>query len=117
MFSCNVVDLRTQSRLFAGEVTEGPCALRNCLCSQVAQLARLAPSQPVCYIFPLRKPVCIKPRSPLEVHFLRCSGSTKVKCFTTTGVQSFVFSCFWTATSSDGTYPKPGQHVYSCLNT
>ncbi|KAI3877528.1 hypothetical protein MKX03_030638, partial [Papaver bracteatum] len=28
--------------------------------------------------FPLRKPVCIKPGSPLEVHFWRCCGSTKV---------------------------------------
>ncbi|KAH9798421.1 protein arginine N-methyltransferase 1.5 [Citrus sinensis] len=28
--------------------------------------------------FPLRTPVCIRPGSPLEVHFWRCCGSTKV---------------------------------------
>ncbi|KAJ0102453.1 hypothetical protein Patl1_05295 [Pistacia atlantica] len=28
--------------------------------------------------FPLRTPVCIQPGSPLEVHFWRCCGSTKV---------------------------------------
>ncbi|RZC92028.1 hypothetical protein C5167_027918 [Papaver somniferum] len=28
--------------------------------------------------FPLRKPVCVKPGPPLEVHFWRCCGSTKV---------------------------------------
>ncbi|KAL9400589.1 hypothetical protein Peur_009550 [Populus x canadensis] len=28
--------------------------------------------------FPLRTPVCIKPGSPLEVHFWRCCGSSKV---------------------------------------
>ncbi|XP_077215351.1 SHK1 binding protein 1 isoform X1 [Tasmannia lanceolata] len=28
--------------------------------------------------FPLRTPVCVRPGSPLEVHFWRCCGSTKV---------------------------------------
>ncbi|XP_031374612.1 protein arginine N-methyltransferase 1.5 isoform X2 [Punica granatum] len=28
--------------------------------------------------FPLRKPICVKPGLPLEVHFWRCVGSTKV---------------------------------------
>ncbi|XVF48118.1 hypothetical protein PTKIN_Ptkin03bG0165400 [Pterospermum kingtungense] len=28
--------------------------------------------------FPLRQPICVKPGSPLEVHFWRCCGSTKV---------------------------------------
>uniref|UniRef100_A0A6M2EL43 Protein arginine N-methyltransferase n=1 Tax=Populus davidiana TaxID=266767 RepID=A0A6M2EL43_9ROSI len=28
--------------------------------------------------FPLRTPVCVKPGSPLEVHFWRCCGSSKV---------------------------------------
>lgn len=28
--------------------------------------------------FPLRQPVCVKPGSPLEVHFWRCCGSSKV---------------------------------------
>ncbi|KAL8504359.1 hypothetical protein ACS0TY_022908 [Phlomoides rotata] len=28
--------------------------------------------------FPLRTPVCVQPGTPLEVHFWRCSGSTKV---------------------------------------
>ncbi|EYU29151.1 hypothetical protein ABFS82_05G121400 [Erythranthe guttata] len=28
--------------------------------------------------FPLRTPICIQPGTPLEVHFWRCSGSTKV---------------------------------------
>ncbi|XP_039018708.1 protein arginine N-methyltransferase 1.5-like isoform X1 [Hibiscus syriacus] len=28
--------------------------------------------------FPLRQPICVQPGSPLEVHFWRCCGSTKV---------------------------------------
>ncbi|XVE71417.1 hypothetical protein DITRI_Ditri10aG0148500 [Diplodiscus trichospermus] len=28
--------------------------------------------------FPLRQPICVEPGSPLEVHFWRCGGSTKV---------------------------------------
>ncbi|XP_021276626.1 protein arginine N-methyltransferase 1.5 [Herrania umbratica] len=28
--------------------------------------------------FPLRKPICVQPGSPLEVHFWRCCGSSKV---------------------------------------
>ncbi|CAK7354396.1 unnamed protein product [Dovyalis caffra] len=30
--------------------------------------------------FPLRTPVCVKPGSPLEVHFWRCCGSSKEHC-------------------------------------
>ncbi|XVF19007.1 hypothetical protein REPUB_Repub11eG0073800 [Reevesia pubescens] len=28
--------------------------------------------------FPLRQPICVQPGSPLEVHFWRCCGSTKI---------------------------------------
>lgn len=30
--------------------------------------------------FPLRTPVCVRPGTPLEVHFWRCCGATKVPC-------------------------------------